>query len=48
MIYFPNAKINLGLNITGKREDGFHELSSIFLPVQWCEHLNFISAKSRG
>lgn len=39
MIYFPNAKINLGLNITGKREDGFHELSSIFLPVQWCDVL---------
>ena len=39
MIYFPNAKINLGLNIIGKREDGFHELSSIFLPVQWCDVL---------
>ena len=39
MIYFPNAKINLGLNITGKREDGFHELSSIFLPVGWCDVL---------
>lgn len=39
MLYFPNAKINLGLKITGKREDGFHELSSVFLPVEWCDVL---------
>jgi 4-diphosphocytidyl-2-C-methyl-D-erythritol kinase len=30
-----NAKINLGLSITEKREDGFHNLESIFLPVPW-------------
>ncbi len=33
MISFPNAKINIGLNITEKRSDGFHNLESIFLPV---------------
>jgi len=29
------AKINLGLGITGKRQDGYHELDSIFLPIDW-------------
>jgi len=33
LISFPNAKINIGLNITEKRSDGFHNLESIFLPV---------------
>lgn len=33
MIYFPNAKINIGLSVTGKREDGFHNLETVFYPV---------------
>ena len=33
MILYPNAKINLGLNIIKKRNDGYHEISSIFYPV---------------
>ena len=33
MIVFPNAKINIGLNIIEKRNDGFHNLESIFYPV---------------
>ena len=33
MISFPNAKINLGLNIVEKRSDGYHNLSSCFYPV---------------
>ncbi|MBX2846241.1 MAG: 4-(cytidine 5'-diphospho)-2-C-methyl-D-erythritol kinase [Saprospiraceae bacterium] len=33
MIAFPNAKINLGLYITGKRDDGYHNIASIFLPI---------------
>lgn len=34
MIFYPNAKINIGLNILSKRADGYHELSSIFYPVK--------------
>ncbi|MDA3613711.1 4-(cytidine 5'-diphospho)-2-C-methyl-D-erythritol kinase [Polluticaenibacter yanchengensis] len=33
MIDFPHCKINLGLNITEKRKDGFHNLETIFVPV---------------
>jgi 4-diphosphocytidyl-2-C-methyl-D-erythritol kinase len=33
MIQFPNAKINLGLQITGKRADGYHNLATIFYPL---------------
>ena len=36
MITFPNAKINLGLNIVEKRPDGYHNLETIFYPV-WLE-----------
>ncbi|RYD71805.1 MAG: 4-(cytidine 5'-diphospho)-2-C-methyl-D-erythritol kinase, partial [Sphingobacteriales bacterium] len=34
MITFPNAKINLGLNILSKREDGYHNLQTVFYPVK--------------
>ncbi len=33
MICFPNAKINLGLYITEKRDDGYHNLETVFLPI---------------
>jgi 4-diphosphocytidyl-2-C-methyl-D-erythritol kinase len=39
MIYFPNAKINLGLKITGKRPDGYHNLKTLFFPVPLCDIL---------
>ena len=32
MITKPNVKINLGLNVLRKREDGFHELDTLFVP----------------
>jgi len=34
MILYPNAKINLGLNIVGKRTDGYHDLETVFVPVR--------------
>ena len=33
MIIFPNAKINIGLNVTEKRSDGFHNIETIFYPI---------------
>ena len=44
MISFPNAKINLGLHITEKRPDGFHNLETVFYPVGWCDVLEFVEA----
>jgi 4-diphosphocytidyl-2-C-methyl-D-erythritol kinase len=35
------AKINLGLFITGKRDDGYHNLETIFAPVSWHDTLCF-------
>jgi len=35
------AKANLYLEITGKREDGFHNLYSLFIPIQWYDTLDF-------
>ena len=33
MICFPNAKINIGLNVVSKRKDGYHNLETIFYPM---------------
>jgi len=33
MIVYPNAKINIGLNVLEKQADGYHKLSSVFYPV---------------
>ena len=37
MIGFPCAKINLGLNIVGKRQDGYHNLETVFYPIKLCD-----------
>ena len=33
MLCFPNCKINLGLYVTGRRADGYHDIETIFYPV---------------
>ena len=45
MICFPNAKINLGLNVTEKRSDGFHNIETIFYPIGWNDALEVVVAK---
>ncbi len=42
MISFPNCKINIGLHITEKRADGFHNLESILTPVYWQDILEIV------
>ncbi|MDB4927058.1 MAG: ispE [Mucilaginibacter sp.] len=44
MIIFPNAKINIGLNITERRPDGYHNLETIFYPVKINDALEIIEA----
>ena len=45
MICFPNAKINLGLNVVEKRNDGFHNLETIFYPIGWHDTLEITESK---
>lgn len=46
MIVFPNAKINVGLFVTEKREDGFHNLETVFYPVGMSDILEINKAES--
>ena len=42
MVVFPNCKINLGLHITSKRQDGYHNVESVMLPVGWSDVLEIV------
>jgi len=42
MIRFPNAKVNLGLHVIARREDGFHNLETLFYPVELKDALEII------
>jgi 4-diphosphocytidyl-2-C-methyl-D-erythritol kinase len=48
MIVFPNAKINIGLSITEKRPDGFHNLESLFYPVGLSDILEVLENPNTG
>ena len=47
MIDFPCAKINLGLNITEKRADGYHNLETVFFPIPICDALEIKTMDER-
>ncbi len=44
MILFPNAKINIGLNITERRPDGYHNLETIFYPINIKDALEVVES----
>lgn len=44
MILFPNAKINIGLNITERRPDGYHNLETIFYPIDIKDALEVVKS----
>lgn len=46
MVIFSNAKINIGLNIIEKRSDGFHNIESIFYPVDLKDVLEIVKSDS--
>lgn len=46
MITFPNAKINIGLAITRRRPDGYHDIESIMVPVGWRDILEVVPSSS--
>lgn len=48
MIAFPNAKINIGLNVTSRRPDGYHNLETVFYPIKISDALEIIRAGEMG
>lgn len=42
MITFPNAKINIGLDVLSRRSDGYHNISSLFYPIPLQDTLEII------
>lgn len=46
MIVYPCSKINLGLNITERRTDGYHNIETVFYPIPLHDNLEVISARN--
>ncbi len=45
MISFPNIKINIGLNIIGKRPDRYHNIESVFYPINYTDILEILPSE---
>lgn len=48
MLAFPGTKINLGLSVKRKRTDGFHEVETVFYPLQYSDILEVVPSDSFG
>lgn len=48
MLTFPNAKINLGLNITRRKPDGYHDLETVFYPIPLEDALEIVPLQAAG
>lgn len=44
MVIFPNAKINIGLNVIERRSDGYHNLETVFYPIKIYDALELIES----
>jgi 4-diphosphocytidyl-2-C-methyl-D-erythritol kinase len=47
VILFPNSKINLGLNIVRRRNDAFHDIETVFYPINFTDALEIISSENK-
>lgn len=47
MITFPNAKINIGLYITSRRPDGYHDIETLFYPIELNDILEIVPASGK-
>ncbi len=46
MLAFPNCKINIGLHVVRRREDGFHDLETVFYPVPFKDALEILPTQN--
>lgn len=46
MIFYPNAKINIGLNVVERRPDGYHNLETVFYPVELLDVVEITESNS--
>lgn len=46
MLTFPNAKINLGLHVLRKRDDGYHDIETCLFPIPFTDVLEILPAKA--
>lgn len=48
MVIFPKAKINIGLRITRKRDDGFHDIETLYYPLSMSDALEFVISDDKN
>jgi len=48
MVVFPGAKINIGLNVTNRRSDGYHNIETLFYPLGFSDILEVIPDVTSG
>ena len=46
MIVYPNAKINIGLNVVEKRKDGYHNIETVFYPIKLMDALEITASEN--
>lgn len=46
MVSFPHCKINLGLRVISRRDDGYHDIETCFFPVPWNDVLEIIPSET--